>query len=135
MVSEFELDHVLKVEHWNEVWDLDFVLHDFVGLLSFDFSQEVSINGQEVDFLVVGFNLATVLGFLCVSLDFDVVVFLEQLPDFFSGEDEIFLLLESVSEDDVEVGEFAFEAWKDVRIEINNVLVDFGEGASTQELQ
>ena len=110
-------------------------MHDFVGLLSFDFSQEVSINGQEVDFLVVGFNLATVLGFLCVSLDFDVVVFLEQLPDFFSGEDEIFLLLESVSEDDVEVAEFAFEAWKDVRIEINNVLVDFGEGASTQELQ
>jgi hypothetical protein len=64
-----------------------------------------------------------------------MVVFLEQLPHFLSGKDEILLLLKSVSENNVKVAEFALKAREDVRIEVNYVLVDFGEGASAEKLQ
>jgi hypothetical protein len=64
-----------------------------------------------------------------------MVVFLEQLPHFLSSKDEILLLLKSVSEDNIKVAEFTFKARQDVRIEVNYVLVDFGEGASAKKLQ
>ncbi len=103
--------------------------------LSFNFSQEISINRDKVDFLVVIFNLAAVMGFLWESLDFNMVVFLEQLPHFLSGKDKILLLLKSVSENNVKVAEFTLKARQDVRIEVNYVLVGFGEGASAEKLQ
>jgi hypothetical protein len=64
-----------------------------------------------------------------------MVVFLEQLPHFLSGKDKILLLLKSVSENNVKVAEFTLKARQDVRIEVNYVLVGFGEGASAEKLQ
>lgn len=82
---------------------LDFVLHQFVGFLSFDFSKEVSINGDKVHFLVVKLDLFAVMGFLYKALNFNVIVFLEYLPHFLCYKNVVFLLLKSVLEYEIEM--------------------------------
>jgi hypothetical protein len=78
--------------------NLDFVLHQFVSFLSFNFSKEITVNRDEVYLLVVEFDFFAITGFLYKSFDFKVLIFLENLPHLLSGKDEIFLFLKPLLE-------------------------------------
>lgn len=64
--------------------------------LSFNFSEEITIDWDKVYFLVVKLNFFAILGFLYESFHLNVLVFLENLPHLLSGKDEIFLFLKPV---------------------------------------
>ena len=106
--------------------NLDFIMYQLVGFLSFNLTEEFSVNRNEVYMLVVKLYFFTILGFLYESFNLNVLVFLENLPHLLSGVNEVFLLLKPLFEYDIKIGEQSFKAGNDVRILVDNVLIDFG---------
>lgn len=76
--------------------------------------------------MVVKFNFFAIGSILYVSFNFKVLVFLEDLPHFGSGDNEIFFLLKAIFKQNIEMSKITLKAGDGIRILVKDVLVDFG---------